>query len=156
MSWRDTLSLFCKSCVQGTAGRGKITWQPGEQSRSLEKVEIKEKKWNKPAEGLRSKHLKSDLEIMLTQHSSCVCSRGTALGSHAALGGATDGLRRLGIPCPWSKPRQCSGAWRGGDRDHLCLPDLFMPSPCRMFQANELEHCTCGCSSTLYFRGCLK
>lgn len=41
-------------------------------------------------EGVRSKDLKSDLEIMLSQHSICVRSQGTAPGSRAALGGATD------------------------------------------------------------------
>lgn len=36
--------------------------------------------WREPVEGVRSKDLKSDLEIMLTQQSSCVCSRGLQQG----------------------------------------------------------------------------
>lgn len=107
-------------------------------------------------EGVRSKDLKSDLEIMLTQHSCCVRHQRPALGSRAALGGAIDRQLMLGVPRPWTKPRQCSGAWRGKDRGHVCLPDLFVPSPRRAFQANGLKRCTCGCSRTPYFGGRLK
>lgn len=92
--------------------------------------------WREPVEGVRSKDLKSDLEIMLTQRSRCVRSRGTVPGSRAALGGAIDRQRRLGVSRPWSKPRQCSGAGRGKENDHFCLPDLFVPSPHRTFHVN--------------------
>lgn len=90
-------------------------------------------------EGVRSKDLKSDLAIMLTQHSRCVRSWGTVPGSRVALRGAIDRQRNVpcaGVPRPWNKPKQCSGAWRGKDNDHFCLPDLLVPSPRRTFQAN--------------------
>lgn len=140
MNWRGMLDLFRKSCVWGGAGRGKIICQPGKQSRQLEKAERGKKQtkknWSKPVESVRSKDLKSDLEIMLTQLSSCVCAaRALPPGSQVALRGVTDHLHGLGVACPWSKPKQHAGAWREQDRDHCCLPDLFMPWVHRMLQA---------------------
>lgn len=158
MNWRGTLDLFCKSCIWGGAGRRKIICQLGEQSRQLEKVGRKNppKTWSKPVEGVRSKDLKSDLEIMLTQHSSCVCSQGTAPGSQVALRGVTDRPRRLGVPCPWRKPRQRFGAWRGQDRS--LLPARLLPAMAIGYfrQMCVQQGCTCRCSRAPHFEGHLK
>lgn len=74
---RDAPCLFCRSCVRGGAGRGKIIWQPGEQTTG---GSGEGKKLERACGGCEKHRFQADLEILLTQQNRCACSVGLLRG----------------------------------------------------------------------------